>query len=493
VVKQDLLKAAPAGPVKAIIYTHSHVDHTMGTNVWAENGTRIWATDSFVADWFKQYGLFGQAEATRGMRQQAYHTSRDEVPCSAVGPIMRTYSLEDTGVLGPLMPTDTFLGIKKLEIGGLEIVLYSAPGETSDQLIVWIPSDKTLLCADDYYWAFPNLYTIRGTSPRPVDEWITSIDTMRRLQPEHLVPSHTSPINGSEKIAEVLTNYRDAIQYVRNEVVRRANRGEDIDTIAESVKLPEQLARQPYLWEGYGQVDWSARAIYNNNLGWFDGRADKLYPLGHAEAAKREIELMGGAGKVLEQADKALKDGDSQWAVHLLAKLKDSGLAVGDTAGKADEMLAQGLRQVAAGTYNTNGRAYLLEYAVELTQGPFKQNRVALPVETVASMPVRFLFDNIAVRLDPAKAQGVFESVRFIFPDINTQFNVTIRNGITEVIEGGPLPGTPAPLAAVTVDSLTYKLMALKMLDTMAAFTQGKIKVDGSLPGFIAFMGRFQT
>ncbi len=298
-VKQDLLKAAPAGPVKAIIYTHSHVDHTMGTTVWAENSTRIWATDSFVAHWFKQYGLFGQAEATRGMRQQAYHTSRDEVPCSAVGPIMRTYSLDDTGVVGPLMPTDTFTGVKKLEIGGLEIVLYSAPGETHDQLIVWIPADKTLLCADDYYWAFPNLYTIRGTSPRPVDEWITSIDTMRRLQPEHLVPCHTSPVNGREKILEVLTNYRDAIQYVRNEVVRRANRGEDIDTIAENVKLPEQLARQPYLWEGYGQVDWSARAIYSNNLGWFDGRADKLYPLDHAEAAKREIELMGGPVKVL--------------------------------------------------------------------------------------------------------------------------------------------------------------------------------------------------
>jgi alkyl sulfatase BDS1-like metallo-beta-lactamase superfamily hydrolase len=277
---------------------------------------------------------------------------------------------------------------------------------------------------------------------------------------------------------------------VRNEVVRRANRGEDIDTIAENVKLPEQLARQPYLWEGYGQVDWSARAIYNNNLGWFDGRADKLYPLDHSEAAKREIELMGGTAKVLGQADKALKDGDPRWAVHLLAKLRDSGL-LGDIAGKVNEMLAQGLRQVAAGTYNTNGRAYLLEYATELTEGPFRQNRVTLPVETVASMPVGFLFDNIAVRLEPAKAQGVFESVRFIFPDLNTQFNVTVRNGIAEVVEGEPLPGTPAPLATVTVDSLTYKLMALKMLDTMAAFTQGKIKVEGSLPGFIAFMGRF--
>jgi len=40
VVKQAFAEAAPPGPVKAIIYTHSHVDHTMGTTAWAENGTR---------------------------------------------------------------------------------------------------------------------------------------------------------------------------------------------------------------------------------------------------------------------------------------------------------------------------------------------------------------------------------------------------------------------------------------------------------------------
>jgi alkyl sulfatase BDS1-like metallo-beta-lactamase superfamily hydrolase len=347
---------------------------------------------------------------------------------------------------------------------------------------VWIPADKTLLAADDYYWAFPNLYTIRGTSPRPTDEWIMSIDDMRRLEPEHLVPSHTSILHGRDRIAEILTNYRDAIQYVRDEVIRRANRGEDIDTIAESVKLPAYLAGLPYLWEGYGQVSWSARAIYTNNLGWFDGRADRLYPMDHAEAARREIGMMGGADSVAAQARKALDGGDAGWAVHLLSKLSDSGLAAGTLSG-----------QVAAGTANTNGRAYLLESAIELAQGPPAQNNSRLPLETVASMPVGFVLSNMPPRLDTGKAEGIHESVLFVFPDIGRQYNVTVRNGVAEVIEGQPLPGTPAPLATVIADSLTYKQIALKMLDMPSALAQGKLRIEGNLLALIAFMGRFQT
>ena len=492
-VKQALAAAAPSGPVKAIIYTHSHVDHTMGTTVWAEDGTRIWATDSFLSHWFKQFGMFGRSEAVRGMRQMGYHISREEVPCSAVGPVMRTFTLDDMSELGPLMPTDTFSGIKVLDIGSLKIEMHSAPGETHDQLIVWIPEDKTLLAADNFYWAFPNLYTIRGASPRPIDGWIQSIDDMRRLEAEHLVPSHTSTLHGKDKIAQALTNYRDAIQYVRDDVIRRANRGEDIDTIAESVKLPDHLAGLPYLWEGYGQVDWSARAIYTDNLGWFDGSAGKLYPMNHTEAVKREIEMMGGTDVVAGKASQALKEGDARWAVHLLTKLNDCGLAAGPVQDRVKEMLAEAYRQLAADTVNTNGRAYLLESALELTQGPPSQPGSRLPVKTVVSMPVDFVFDNMAPRLDAGKAAGVYESVLYIFPDIGRQFTVTVRNGVAEVIEGTPLPGTPAPLATLTADSLTYKLVVLKMLDLPAALAQGKIRVEGDLPALIMFMGRFQT
>jgi alkyl sulfatase BDS1-like metallo-beta-lactamase superfamily hydrolase len=108
-------------------------------------------------------------------------------------------------------------------------------------------------------------------------------------------------------------------------------------------------------------------------------------------------------------------------------------------------------------------------------------------------MPVDFVFSNMPPRLDTGKAVGVHESVLYVFPDIGRQFTVTVRNGVAEVIEGQPLPSTLAPLATVVADSLTYKLIALKMLDIPAALAQGRIRVEGNLPALITFMGRFQS
>jgi alkyl sulfatase BDS1-like metallo-beta-lactamase superfamily hydrolase len=489
VIKKALMANAPPGPLKAIIYTHSHLDHTGGASEWVETGTQIWAADNFVANFMKQYGAFKQAEKDRGYRQFGYSLSAADLPFSSIGPVNRSYTEEELAQVGALMPTNTFSGRKALEIGGLTIELIAAPGETDDTIYAWVPADKTLLCADNYYSVFPNLYTIRGTSPRPVDSWINSLDEIRRIQPEHLVPGHTALINGSGKISEIITNYRDAIQWVRDDVIRRANEGQDIDTIAENVKLPDRLAKLPYLWEGYGQVAWSARAIYFNNLGWFDGRADKLYPLPHKEIAKREVALMGGAEALLGIAAKELEGGDPAWAVYLLSKLKDSGLA---DDGKVNGMLAQGYRKIGDGIANTNGRAYLLVSAQELEVKKAQDSTNVLNPGLVASLPIDVIFAGMQQRLDPDKASGIVESAAFIFPDIEGRITVTVRNGIAEIIKGDPLPGTPPPVVTVTVDSVTYKMLAMKVVTAQSVIQQGKMKVEGSLPAFAAFMGRFQ-
>lgn len=488
-VKEAFLANAPAGSVKAIIYTHSHIDHIGGATVWEVDGAQIWATDAFIPHFFKQYGLFRPAETARGMRQFGYQVSKEDLPCSAIGSRIDILSAMENGVR---MPTNTFSGSKTLDIGGLAIEMVEAHGETHDTLFVWVPDDKTLMPGDDFYWAFPNLYTVRGTSPRPVNEWIASLDEMRRREPEHLVPMHTKPINGKSEIAEALTNYRDAIQYVRDQVVRLANEGEDIDSIAENVKLPPRLANLDYLQELYGQVDWSARAIYTNELGWFDGRADKIYPLSHEEIAKREITLFGGPEKVLAMADQALQMGDARWAIYLLAKLSDSDLVTGDILASLKKKLAASYRKLAETVYNTNGRAYLLQSAIELTEGVKSPGTPRIDEKLASKIPLATIFNIMATRLKPDKAD-VHESVQFVFPDENRRFVVTIRYGIAEVVEGNPLPGTPAPVATMTTDGMTYRKIALQMSSAASAFASGKIKIEGSYTGFLKFMSRFET
>ena len=491
IARSELLKNVRGGAVQAIIYTHSHIDHIGAASLWTKDNPPIWATESFKDNFFKQYQVYLPIESIRGKRQYGYHVSATDLPCNGIGRKVQL-NAEDMAS-GIRLPTQTFSGMKALKIGGVEIVLIEAHGETADQLIVWLPQDRTLIAADNFYEAFPNLYTIRGTSPRPVDEWIKSIDAMRKLNPEHLVPCHTLPIHGAKMITSALTDYRDAIQWVRDEVIRKANRGLDLDTIAENIKLPAHLANKDYLRESYGQVDWSVRGIYTGNLGWFDGRPDKLYPVAAQVAAAREITLMGGTEKILAGADESLKAGDMKWSIHLLAKLAASGLGTDEQKKMLNEKLAQSYERLAFTLYNSNGRGYLLESAWELRNPPDTKTNPAPPANNafITNIPLETIFSIMAVRLIPDTAMNVEESVHFVFPDEQKRFVVTVRRGIAEMSIGDVLPGTPDPVAVITCDSLTFRQMSLKIISPVRAVASGKMTVDGSWIGFLKWYGRF--
>jgi alkyl sulfatase BDS1-like metallo-beta-lactamase superfamily hydrolase len=386
-----------------------------------------------------------------------------------------------------MYPTHTFSGTKTLEFGDLEVELVEAPGETHDHIVVWIPQDRTLIAGDNFYWAFPNLYTLRGTSPRFVSSWFESIDVMRRKQAEHLVPMHTKPVHGAAEIAEILTNYRDAMQWIRDEVVRGANRGLDLDTLAETISLPEHLAKRHYNKEFRGKIDWCVRAIYTNNLGWFDGRPETLFTHTRRETASREVALLGGAERLMELAEQALQENDPRWAIHLLVKLEDSGLE----STEVREKLARAYETVGRSTYNFDGRGYLLESALELREGVPDVKPAKINPEMALGLPLAQLFDVMATRLDTESSMDIHESVYFVFPDEDRRFVVTIRRGVAEVIEGEPLPGTPEPIATVTIDSKTYRKMALRLVSPAYVVASGEVDVAGSWIAFARFFGRF--
>ena len=468
-VKAALMEVAP-GPTLAVIYSHSHADHLGGASVWVEEGTEVWATEAFFEHLVKQYGAFREVESFRASLQFGAHLDPADLPCSAIGATADVLGALETGVRAP---THTFSGSASLELGGVTIELVEAHGETHDELFVWIPHLEALLPGDNVYAAFPNLYTIRGSSPRPVDAWIESIDAMRRADPAVLVPSHTQPVVGKATIRSRLRDYRDAIQWVRDEVVRAANAGESTDAMAARITLPAHLVDRPGLAELYGQIDWSVRGIYASNLGWFDGRADRLYPAKDIPA--REIALMGGADAVLAAAETALTDGDHRWAAHLLGKLRDGQLLASDIL---NPRLAKAYRAIGKAQANTNGRAYLLEMARGLEQGFEIPPRPKVDDAFLAALPVAMIFDAMPAALKADEALLVESVLRVQLTDTGTQWTVNIRRGVAEIIEGEPLPETPAPDVTLTCTSFVWKGLALDRIDAVVALTTGELEVD---------------
>jgi alkyl sulfatase BDS1-like metallo-beta-lactamase superfamily hydrolase len=121
-----------------------------------------------------------------------------------------------------------------------------------------MPKEKILFAADNIYKAFPNIYAIRGTPTRNALQWINSLDLMRNLRAKYLIPSHTKPIVGENQIYEIITIYRDAIQFVHDQTVRSMNKGLTPDEIIgeKLIQLPDHLREHPYLQEFYGTIDW---------------------------------------------------------------------------------------------------------------------------------------------------------------------------------------------------------------------------------------------
>jgi alkyl sulfatase BDS1-like metallo-beta-lactamase superfamily hydrolase len=484
--REQLLAQAP-GDTAALILTHSHIDHVGGATVWAPLGgsVPVWGTERFTEHFFKQYGVFQAAEQARGKRQFGARVSAENLPCSALGRRVDFASGVGEGIR---LPTKTFSGVATLEVGGVRIELHEAPGETEDQLFVWLPDHRVLLPGDNVYRAFPNLYTIRGTRPRPVDEWIESLDRMRKLSPVLLIGSHTVPVAGEQAVGELLRDYRDAIAFLRASVVRGANAGHSRAEIADAVTLPAELVDKPHLRELYGQLDWSALSIYDAELGWFDGSPEQLYPLPSPELARREIELMGGF-EAVRAAAKA--SDDPRFALHLLAKLRRSELGSEEQQRELEQALANAMREVAATVSNTNGRAYLLEYALELEAGPAATITPTLSDEFLREIPISLFFDAMPTRLKLEEAGEVVETLRLVLTDLDRSLWISVRRGVVEVAWDQPFPGTPEPFATLTTDSLTWKRIALRLDTAGAAVTGGRLQIDGPLGRVSDFFDRF--
>lgn len=302
---RKILGAESQGPVKYIILTHGHADHIGGIPLWKEPGTQIVAQRNYVE--FVNYvtrlaGFFAPRNAAGFGR-----------PVAEVGPWAGNYGAKiDANVL--------FDEKYEFTLGGTKFELFSTPGETPDHLTVWIPAYKTAFIGDNYDGAglpepksFPAIYTLRGTRPRPALDWIKSIDKVLALKPEVVLSGHGQPIFGNEEITRRLTRFRDAIQYVHDEVVKGMNSGKDVFTLMQEIKLPASFD----LTESFGKVSWSVRGIYDGYAGWFDTNPASLYAVPPSSVYPDLVKLAGGPEPLVQLALEKLKDGKPVEALHL--------------------------------------------------------------------------------------------------------------------------------------------------------------------------------
>lgn len=479
-VWKDLRKITPL-PLKAIIYTHFHPDHVLGASAFAGKDTpEIYAHESLDDNVSRAAGETAPISGSRSMRMYGNFLGKNAMSHVGIGPFM---GLGPHSTLGYIKPTKTFRDRMKATVAGISFELIHAPGETDDQIYVWLPDQNVLLCGDNLYKSFPNLYTIRGTWFRSLKNWFRSVDIIRALRPEHLVPSHGKPIAGAEAIYRIATDYRDAIQYVHDQSIRGINQGMTPDELAQNVILPAHLAKSPYLREFYGKVSWSARSMHNGTMGWFSGDSAHLQPMPVKEQARMIAEISGGEAKLLEHARRYVETGNPQAAL----ELSGHAIRLNPENTEARTVRIRALTLLGEKESNANARHYYLTEALEIRDRFVATAQIKPNTQMIRAFPLSLFFEQMAVNLDPKASADIDKRVGMVFTDTGDAFTIHVRRGVAEIIIG--LSGDLDML--VQADSSRWKEMAVKLrrpVITLASFDYPK----GSAIEFALFLKLFE-
>ncbi len=344
-------------PFAAVIYTHGDQAHVAGAAAFTGSyfAPNVYARSNFRL----RRNVVGVEARKRRQRQKGLLLGQGKRAVAVIDPAPAE---EDTGDRY-LPPDSLFYGDRyRLRISGVMVELVAAPGETQDQLYVWLPERKVLIAGGNFYQAFPGDLDGIGDQAADFEQWARSLDRMRAEKAEVLIAGHLQPLFGAAAIDRALADYAAALRFVLDETLRGIDAGLGPGELAAAIRLPPDLASSPVLAQSHGTLSWAVRSVYARHMGWFDGKPGSLVPFAPRTLAWRLHELASGGISLDEALDNALLLTDYRWAAYLADQL----MLIEPLEARHAERKARALEGLARGLENPQARNYLLSAAKEL-------------------------------------------------------------------------------------------------------------------------------
>ncbi|MCT7370839.1 alkyl/aryl-sulfatase [Mycolicibacterium llatzerense] len=452
--------------VRAVIYTHSHVDHFGGVlGVTSQAEVDAGAVAIIAPEGFTEHAVQENVYAGTAMARRAgymYGAALDRGPQGQVG--CGLGQVGSTGEVALIVPT---LDIKATgethTIDGVEIEFQMAPGtEAPAEMHFYFPKFRALCMAENATHNLHNLLTLRGALVRDPHGWAgyltEAIDTFAG-RADVVFASHHWPTWGQDNIVEYLSVQRDLYAYLHDQTLRQLNQGYTGIEIAETFHMPPALERAWHTHGYYGSVSHNVKAVYQRYMGWFDGNPGRLWQHPPAAAAPRYVAAMGGIDRVVELAQAAFDEGDFRWAVTLL----DHAIFTDEHHAAARELYADTLEQLAYGAENAVWRNFFLSGATELRVGKFGTPTQSASPTMLAQLTPEQMFDTFAINVNGPHAWDLNLAIDVTFQDVATNYRLALRNGVLVHRKVAADPGTAQ--ATVTLAN-KLRLLAFAAGDT---------------------------
>ena len=284
------------GTIKYIIYTHGHGDHVGGAAAYLKDNPEIIAS-KYLPDRLDKYKML------------APHRAHITAVQFNVPEIVRVPEF--------VYPTKTFLGDMTIKLGDKTFELHNTRAETDDAVWVYVPELKAAFIGDLIIAGLPNI----GNPWKPTRfalDWVKALEAVRAENPEHVFCNGAGYYYKGEKALKILDYNIDAIRSLHDQVVEHINKGTHITEMIHEIKLPDHLAKNPYLRPLYSRTEFFVFNVYRWYHGYFDDNISHLLPRPEKEVMGELYKLIGDSEKILKRAKDLLDQDQAQLALEIL-------------------------------------------------------------------------------------------------------------------------------------------------------------------------------
>ncbi|MGW5641571.1 alkyl sulfatase dimerization domain-containing protein [Saccharopolyspora sp. NPDC003752] len=305
-----LVRSVTSAPLHTVIFTHGHIDHAFGLGPFleeAERPPRIVA-HAKVAERFRRYS-----------RTAGYNAAANTRQSGGPGP-GRPATWWPQQEHEFFWPDTVYQDSLVLKIGGEEIVLRHAAGETDDATWVWVPGRELVCVGDLWIDAFPNAGNPQKVQ-RYADEWAQSARAIAATGAKAMIPGHGMPVTEAAAIRSRFDDLATYLEHIVAYTIDALNAGKDHNEIVTQFRPPAELAAKPHLQPLHDRPEFAVRNVIRRYGGWWNGRAADLLPPPTFDHARELVALAGGPAPFVTRAralaaeDLALACQLAEWAV----------------------------------------------------------------------------------------------------------------------------------------------------------------------------------